>query len=451
MDLLGDIVEHDLDAETVAPPQPKAFKPQTTLKPSRWKQRLQKKGIASMSGVVGTTPADDGKFYRKDCETGLKSFKNQKDRKLDYSGLDEKEQIHQENIEILSRMSMEEREEAKQDLLDSLDPKVLQMLMNRANRGPSAVQNTDEPVEGAIGTWVGGEHPDDKKEPQKERKEEAEKSASGAKKIRFNEEAKVIYIDQALKVDNPPEDEDPEWEDIEDLSEAPPKLEDVKRLQETNETHVHFPTPSQPYEELDINDPKFNEKLHAKYFPELPQNAKQLDWMAPTGQTPASVEYESLIDVRFDFKGNIINSQNVETLSQTNTGLHNHSQNPELPGYTLTELAHLLRSTFPGQCCIASRTLGRILYKLGTLEYQIQELEDQNDIQGKTNDKGQMGQFEVECWKLVDKLQVIELLQHYASDTQRNLSIKNYAIDALWLWKQGGGEDPKNHREVEEN
>lgn len=451
MDLLGDIVEHEPDAETVVPPQPTNFKPQGALAPSRWKQRLQKKGIDSMSGVVtNTTPVEDGKFYKKDSETGLKSFKNSKERKLDYSGLDEKEQIHQENIEILSRMSTEDREEAKQDLLDTLDPAILQMLMNRASRKSpasnptpsSSIQNIDEPVEGAIGTWVGGEHPEYEKA-NVEDEETQNKEPKEPKKIRFNEEAKVIYIDQALKVDDIPKAEDNEWEDVEDLNEAPsPDLDDVKRLNDLkHDSQVHFPKPSEPYEELDINDPKFNEKLHAKYFPDLPQNVKQLDWMKETNEIPTSVEYESIIDVRFDFKGDIINSQNVQELSETNTGLHNHSQNPELPGYTLTELAHLLRSTFPGQCCIASRTLGRIMFKLGKLQYQIQEHDDEDDNEGSKNDKGQMGQFEIECWKLIIKLQIIDLLQHYVSDKQRNLSIKNYAIDALWLWKQGGGDE----------
>lgn len=449
MDLLGDIVEHNVEEHTVLPPQPVQFKPQAALKPSRWKQRLQKKGLDSMSGVVTNTkqePIDDGKFYQNDSETGLKSFKNSKERKLDYTGLDEKEQIHQENIEILSRMSIDDREEAKQELIDSLDPNILQMLMNRASRNNSSktnpntdVQRIDEPVEGAIGTWVGGEHPIDKDMNLKE-----EKKPKEGKKIRFDEEAKVIYIDQTVKVDEIPKAEDDEWENVEDLIEAPPNLEDVKKLNESNdlnETHVHFPKPSQPYEELDINDPKFNDKLHAKYFPDLPQNVKQLDWMKPANEIPNTVEYESILDVRFDFKGDIINSQNIQELSQTNTGLHNHSQNPELPGYTLTELAHLLRSTFPGQCCIASRTLGRVMFKLGNLQYQIQEHDDENDDEGNSKDKGQMGQFEIECWKLIIKLQIIELLQHFASDNQRNLSIKNYAIDALWLWRQGGGDE----------
>lgn len=461
MDLLGDIVEHDIEENPQAP-EPIDFKPQTALKPSQWKQRLQKKGLESMSGLVKPNQrVDDGKFYTQDEQTGLKSFKNAKDRKLDYSGLDEKAQIHQENIEILSRMSLEEREEAKQELLDTLDPAILQMLMNRANRGknstekPSAQhQSSDEPVEGALGTWVGGEHPDDLKESAQKAKEEPEKEAetnNRPKTIRFDSKARVVHINQALKVEDVPKaDEDDEWEDYEDLH--PVDIDDAKHASDSHvikEAQVHFPKPCEPFEHLDINDPHFNEKLHEKYFPDLPQNVSKLDWMKPTVEAPVNVEYESIMDVRFDFKGDIINSQNIEELNKQNTGLHNHSANPELPGYTLSELGHLLRSTFPGQCCIAARTLGRIMYKLGKLEYQIQEHIDETDEQGKINDQGQIGQFEVESWKLINNLQILDLLHHLSSDNQKNLSIKNYAIDALWLWKQGGGNSPELKKLIE--
>lgn len=215
---------------------------------------------------------------------------------------------------------------------------------------------------------------------------------------------------------------------------------------------MHFPKPTQPYEELDINDPKFNDKLYEKYFPDLPKNPKQLEWMkSDSRSTPSDISYDSVESVRFDFKGDIITSENIDKYTNENQGLYNHSQNPELPGYTLSELAHYLRSTFPGQVCIACRTLGRILYKLGTLQYQVHEMDDENDMEGKMNESGVEGMFEIELWKLMIKLKVVELLQMYASDKEKNLSVKNYAIDALWLWKQGNGDVKiKKHSQKEE-
>ena len=552
MDLLGDIVEHNVQpAQPPAPPQPPAQRT-TTLErkpqaktPSRWRQRLQEKGITSMSGVVekptvraatpATPPVDDGKFYTVDEKTQLKTFKDKGDRRLNYEGLSETEQIHQENIEILSRMSADEREQTKQELLDSFDPKVLQMLMNRSAKkygapeplstGEPQSQSTSpltndpiyQPVEGSLGTWVGGEHELDKEQSGdvggdstsnttstrssvsgslKSALKHTSDTSSGGKKIRFSKESKVIYLDQNEKVSKSKSsssshsDQDPEaeWEDVEDLQEtspssspspspspsptviatpdisppanidedAAPSYEEAKALEEHDDhSHagIHFPKPTQPYEELDINDPKFNDKLYEKYFPDLPKNPKQLEWMKPVSSddVPLEIEYDSLESVRFDFMGNIITNENVQRYVGENQGLFNHSENPELPGYTLSELAHYLRSTFPGQVCIACRTLGRIIYKLGTLKYQVQEQDDEDHNNINVNNSGNEGLFEIECWKLLSKLRVVELLQKYASDKERNLSVKNYAIDALWLWKKCNGDEKMKKFAVDES
>lgn len=530
MDLLGEIVEH----ETVVPEAPvgptppgqagitRGFPTARAKRPSRWRQRLQEKGLSSMSGSVGSggvaeaAPESDGKIYTTAPDTGLKHFKSKGDRKLDYSGLSEVEQIHQENIEILAHMSVAEREDAKQELLDNLDPKVLQMLMRRSvhKYGPPPAAGSEpaaetkdplyEPVEGSMGTWVGGEHELDRQSRQQFQRGEEKRSTSNtslksalktplttphnstlevdaaddgenearkekAKRIRFSKEAKVIYLDQKEKVrHSSPSDSDGEWEDFEEVSEdanlrpavangasrvavdddAPVPIEDAVRLKRSpndeladpsSSSGVHFPQPTQPYEVLDINDPQFNEKLHEKYFPDLPRNPKQLEWMKSDspGDIPPVISYDSLESVRFDFKADLITSENIGQYINENQGLYNHAQNPELPGYTIPELAHYLRSTFPGQVCIACRTLGRLLYKLGTLQYQVHEIGDDEKI----NETGEEGMFEIECWKLIIKLKIIDLLQMYASDKEKNLSVKNYAIDSLWLWKQGNGDE----------
>ncbi|TID26158.1 hypothetical protein CANINC_002853 [Pichia inconspicua] len=457
MDLLGDIVEHETTTP-VAPmtplkPQVPAVTPLTGFPaaqkraPSKWRQRLQEKGISSISGAVEAKEETPKKFYTKDESTGLKKFRDSGDRKLDYTGLSEAEQIHQENIEILTRMSVEEREEHKQELLDSLDPKVLQMLMRRSRKkyGPPGEEdgevegNTNidplyEPVEGSMGTWVGGEHELDKPK--------RSNSGPGEKKIRFEKEAKVIHLDQTKSVIEGREAvEDAlenEWEDVEELEPEPtPGFHEIELENEHQHNHsVHFPKPPQPFEPLDINDPQFNDKLYEKYFPELPRNPNQLEWMQPVPETPKDISYDGVETVRFDFRGDIITNANIGEYIGENKGLHNHAANPELPGYTLPELGHYLRSTFPGQVCIACRTLGRILYKLGTLSYDM--------VIGDDSCPTERGVFEKECWELVEKLQIIELLQKYAQESERNLSVRNYAIDALWLWCQGKNEEEKS-------
>ncbi|GAV29810.1 hypothetical protein PMKS-003315 [Pichia membranifaciens] len=297
---------------------------------------------------------------------------------------------------------------------------------------------------------------------------DTESKKEKAKKTRFSKEAKVIYLDQKRKVrQSSPPDSDGEWEDFEEVAEdtnprpavasgvdaadddTAIRIEDAVRLKQTHNEEladpsssssgVHFPQPTQPYEELDINDPKFNDKLHEKYFPDLPRNPKQLEWMKSDSvdDIPAVISYDSLESVRFDFKADLITSENIGKYTNENQGLYNHAKNPELPGYTIPELAHYLRSTFPGQVCIACRTLGRLLYKLGTLQYQVHEVGDNEEI----NETGTEGMFEIECWKLIIKLKIVNLLQIYASDKEKNLSVKNYAIDALWLWKQGNGDE----------
>lgn len=509
MDLLGDIVEHDTQTPVLpvapGPASQEGFPTPSLKKPSRWRQRLQNKGLTSMSGAVQPDPKQDSKFYTTDKSTNLKKFKNSDDLKLDYSNLSEAEHIHQENIEVLSRMSVQEREEAKGELLDTLDPKILEMLIRRSAKkyGPptnsfDSIKNSIyDPVEGSIGTWVGGEHELDFKKEETTRPAAQPKSVSSSagsissstslksvlkpsnvsssssndeKKIRFSKEAKVIYLDQSKKVrqDIPSDPDADEWEDVKDVKEssptpiipqspidddAEPTLSDAIKIKNTktedvihdhsNSSGIHFPKPTQPYEELDINDPKFNDKLYEKYFPDLPKNPQQLEWMKPidNDQIPSEIEYDSIESVRFDFNGNIITSENISKYinSDNDQGLFNHSQHPELPGYTLPELAHYLRSTFPGQVCIACRTLGRIFYKLGKFQYQVNEI-DENSGESELNDEGLEGQFEIECWKLISTLQIITFLQKYSSDNEKNLSIKNYSIDALWLWKSADGD-----------
>lgn len=123
-------------------------------------------------------------------------------------------------------------------------------------------------------------------------------------------------------------------------------------------------------------------------------------------------------------------------------GLHHHSNNPHQAGYTLNELVHLSRSVVPGQRCLSIQMLGRILHKLGLHKYSILPIDDTNteDAYFNENLKELVTNFEILMWNLIEQLRIIESITEAADETKtRNMSVRNYAIEALWLWKQGGG------------
>ncbi|GEQ67363.1 hypothetical protein JCM33374_g1027 [Metschnikowia sp. JCM 33374] len=101
--------------------------------------------------------------------------------------------------------------------------------------------------------------------------------------------------------------------------------------------------------------------------------------------------------------------------------------------------------------------LGRILHKLGLHKYNIMPIvEDEDQQNGAGEVLGQasqqvMDQFEGMMWDLVDSLRVVESLTEASDEKKtRNLSVRSYAIEALWLWKQGGGR-PKCAAKSEED
>lgn len=477
MDLLGDIVEHNLEGAQAAPPRPKVitvksrkgntvggFPRATRQRPSRWRQRLAKKGLSSMSDAVKVDPLNPSPADKP-------TSKEQ-----------ERETMSKQNMAFINSMTPAQKEQAKQEILENVSSETLKLLIKRSKkvavkqektpakpakvvRRKDAIPDMVPTIEGD-NTWIGGyrtKEDAERAEAAKPVKDDdtnknttastnlksalkKENKSKNIKKVKFNNEAKVQYPDEVGKKDS-----DDEWENIEYLDDAGPTYEDAKKISDkkTKEAikDAKFKTRKEPYEKLDLNDPDFNEKLHEKYFPDLPMNANQLEWMSNKNvpQTPVDISYDSLDDLRFDFKGDIITGENIAKYSKTTSdGLHNHSAHPELPGYTLPELGQYLRSTYPGQRCIASRTLGRIMYKLGKLQYSVTEVTNKK-VGGPERQHrdaaGHEGLFERKCWEIILQLQMIPLLEQSAADTEKNVSVRNYAIDALWLWSQGGGDE----------
>lgn len=515
MDLLGDIVEHDLSGAEALPPEASnvggedkkrnntGFPASRKQRPSRWRQRLERKGISSISDVVKADPVD-----KKECVEG---------EEFDGDGVSnektQREQISRQNSKYVKNMSDAEKEQMRKELLENTNSKTLSILIKRSKQGKRKEKSIKEekeykkegevqaekpdkrdgnlvpdvvPVIEADDTWIGGyknseaaseakdngayidvekeeartsDH--DKKETYethtgssssslKPALKKSSKSGLKAKKVRFNNEAKVQYPDTQKKGRKDEGSED-EWEDIEFLDDAAPSYDDAVKIskESTKKTidNAKFHKREDEYEKLDLADPKFNEKLHEKYFPDLPSNPSQLEWMSDKNvpETPKIVRYDSMDDLRFDFNGDIITSENIADYSKTTKdGLHNHSAHPELPGYTIPELAQYLQSTYPGQRSIASRTLGRVMYKLGKLSYSIIEVTNEKPggaEKEKRKASGEQGLFEQKCWELILKLRILELLNQSAAETEKNVSVRNYAIEALWLWSQAGGDD----------
>lgn len=105
---------------------------------------------------------------------------------------------------------------------------------------------------------------------------------------------------------------------------------------------------------------------------------------------------------------------------------------------------------------MAFQTLGRILYRLGIGSYSKpnQELEDPNASNGgtqedaraqKENERRINTPLEQSLWRCIHEGRVLESLQEAGSggkngEGSSHLGVKNYALEALWLWQKGGGE-----------
>lgn len=445
MDLLGDIVEKEVTepVKLEAAPStgfPALYEPE---KVSSWKVRLQQKR-KQRARSSESNPQRDSITQATSSSQDVPHQPSQP--------LSEAQRIHEENLDRIKNMSPEQVEQERRELLESLDPSVLRGLLKRIDKREQAtsLEESLKPskaplfaeVEGAPGTWVGGSrefpnmpHLDD----------EAVNKALGIsdapkKHVTFEEP----HIEQVFKEEL--YEGRPAVTDEDDI--APQEYQFIQRMDHmTNQEilqDVHFIQQEQDVEEelgaLDINDPNFNDKLHQKYFPQLAKEEDKLAWMKNVPDKKWSGEIQDVGECRFDFKGNLVPP--TRSISTTRDGLHHHSENPELAGYTIAELQLLSRSKFPAQRCIAIQTLGRILYKLGKQSYY----EIVPEVYAETY-KEEGGTTEIVnkiyamFWDLCTTLRITDSLLEAADESKtKNISVRNYAIDALWLWRQGGGD-----------
>ncbi|EME40030.1 hypothetical protein DOTSEDRAFT_178933 [Dothistroma septosporum NZE10] len=364
----------------------------------------------------------------------------------------DKERIDRENRQKLAAMSADEIEEERNELLSSLNPDVVRKLLQRSKIQSaqeallrSNVDSGSEEVDlsstcisdekiSIVPRRSGSMIESHDRNPQSTEPQDtlAPKSAAKpSKTVKFKEEPDVVS-----------EDEIPQHNHRHD---------DQTKDEGLAHDSVHFPRPPQP-PALDPSSETFLDDLHQKYFPSLPSDPSKLEWMQATGDDHGSYDPSasafSAKDIRFDFEGNLIPPREAASIPVTQ-GLHHHGEAPDSAGYTIAELAHLARSSYPAQRSIAFQTLGRILYRLSKGEFGdapgadaavagVEILQGQQDV---------FGELARGLWHEVERLQVIPILisesEGTGVDGGRHVSAKAYATEAVWLWRKGGGKRMK--------
>ena len=397
--LLGDVKER-VSSSDAKPPSPPAIKSSETGFPlhrtrngsSRFKRKRELQDLRKdepNGNNMGSININKAPALGRDTGTQC----GNKDQSID-----------EENKQRLAQMSEGEIKEARRELMAGLSPSLIEKLLKKAN--------------------VEEDQADSKQPIQSLNEKDPQPTHVRARKVTF-EDAKpsneTVQEDQIRSGSfglgdpplHPPSDLRPAWS-----NEPLPAIPDI-----------HFPKQPGP-PELDPSDPNFLEALHSTYYPSLPADPSSLSWMTPIDpESEANSIYspsqQSLPPsaLRFDFRGRLLPPRLSSQIPITK-GLHHHGHAPSSAGYTIPELAHLARSTYPAQRCIAYQTLGRILYRLGK------------------GDFGQEGDDLCEgLWQLMDEGRAVENLITAASKGEEggNRSVWVTATDAVWLWRQGGG------------
>ncbi|OAA73642.1 RNA polymerase II-associated protein 1 [Cordyceps fumosorosea ARSEF 2679] len=393
--LVGDIVERDV-ADIKKPSFPTA--PPTTTGFPQHKKRWTGSAFKQRRTKAATTETtNDSKSNNAD--NGLAN--TIKDNHQSFEEI-EKKRIDQENRSRLDAMTPQEIAQAQEDLMNGLNPALVQRLLQRARidepTGPSPFDpppSEERVKEPPTRTDLGSEA------------SEPERKPAEAKKVSFQDVPEDF-------------DEDREPAQIPD---------DLMAATDLRNESTHFPGPPK-VSDLDPADPNFLENLHKKYFPDLPADPSKLAWMAPIPSEGSVADQESsyyphpeiaVSALRFDFRGRFL-SPRVSRAIPSSRGLHHHGEAPEAAGYTVAELARLARSAVPSQRCMAFQTLGRILFRLGRGDWGV-----------SVDDTIAMG-----VWRAVKEGRVLDTLNEAAMVEGGHRGSKAYAMEALWLFEKGG-------------
>ncbi|WYZ34257.1 hypothetical protein EsH8_I_000533 [Colletotrichum jinshuiense] len=405
--LVGDIVEKetasakpvvfdDIDATPTGFP---AHKKRPRV--SAFKQQRQGKP------VTGAQAATSALASGANTANSTQQSNNGDAKNLDFEAA-ERQRIDRENRQKLEDMSPDEIARERQELMNSLDPSLIQRLLGRANIDE---QHGPNPFD------LPAANDGKSKEP-----------PAPTPEIKIEDTSAPPKPQPAPKPATPKDAKPPSAPvDENQVPAAPPA--DLFPLNEQPDK-THFPqAPALP--DLDPSHPDFLATLHEKFFPNLPADPSKLAWMAPIPTADSPADRESpyypgqpslpIAALRFDFKGGLIPPRLSRSIP-VSKGLHHHGQAPEAAGYTIEELAIYARSAVPAQRCVAFQTLGRVLYRLG---------------------KGEWGTGEEDSlargvWSSIQEGRVLESLSEAAIVEGGHRGSRAYATEALWLFEKGG-------------
>ncbi|EPS26615.1 hypothetical protein PDE_01553 [Penicillium oxalicum 114-2] len=381
---------------------------------------------------------------------------------------DDKRAIAEENKRHLASMSEAQIQKEREELMESMDPALLERFLRRARIDDEA--NTGAGATPATPTQEDSSEPATKSAGHSA---STKSSKSVSFDISLSESTKgrqadvIIPQNPSSSLKGPANDDRPPLQPPKDLrpaSEKPPIMDPA--VIET----FHFPRPKQPMPVLDPSSPDFLTDLQSHYFPEMTTDPAALSWLRPPSSDPEDPDSTSPYhpasnatsmtpsEVRFSLRGTILGPTTSLALPTT-LGLHHHGDDPQAAGYTIPELAILSRSTFAAQRCIAWQVLGRILFRLGKGEFgerggQLSEglwfvIEKEGVVGGMLAEaEGVSGQERVRGGKKDETSKEGDQESSdgrpslpVASGIGRHASAAAWAMEGVWLWQKGGGGD----------
>ncbi|CAP64597.1 uncharacterized protein PODANS_5_8710 [Podospora anserina S mat+] len=347
----------------------------------------------------------------------------------------EKQRIAEENDALLNSLPPDQIMEEQRDLFKNLDPKLIQMLLRRANlddSGPAKFDPSPEPSSSAKTTPV----TTTTKPPKVTVEDVSENIPPPPSKKDPTKPKKTVTFDEDAAPPAPPANLIP----VKTITTTDPNLiiTPSNAPDEAHTFHTHYPQPP-TVPDLDPEDPDFLEKMHSKFFPNLPADPSKLAWMAPIPTPGSAADKESpyypgqdslpISALRFDFRGLLIPPRLSRQIPVTK-GLHHHGEAPEAAGYTIPELARYARSEVPAQRCIAYQTLGRMLYRLGRGDWG----------KGEGGRVGEEDDLAFGLWRCFKENRVVESIEEevQGEEGRGHRSCYAYATEALWLFEKGG-------------
>ncbi|CAI7668327.1 unnamed protein product [Penicillium bialowiezense] len=336
---------------------------------------------------------------------------------------DDKKVIDEENRRALAAMSDAQIQQEREELMEQMDPSLLERFLRRANIDED--KQADEPTPPAPVA-------DEKSpKPRKSVSFDVPEPAPAASKPPV-QTAQSHSLPKSLPP-HPGNEDRPSSTLPKDLHPASqrPSLDPA-----TLET-FHFPQPTKPRPILDPSSPSFLSDLQSHYFPEISQDPNTLSWLQPLSSDEEDPD-----------------STSAYHPASSAISLAPSAIRFSLRGYTIPELAILARSTFPAQRCIAWQVIGRILFRLGRAEFgerggQLSEglwfvIEKEGVVAGMLAEAdGNAGQSEGRN-KNPSKDQKDsegESSMPVASGVGRHASAAAWAVEGVWLWQKGGGGD----------